>query len=108
MVVGESATAEEEMKIEPVIVRTSDLSWESWPPEQITERGRVSWKTLLSAGKTPTEHLTMGFAEVPAGEQLKVHQHAQPEAYYVVEGEGTVHLEGQEQIVRAGTAIFIP
>jgi hypothetical protein len=34
----------------PVIVDAASVSWESWPPDQLEQRGDVQWKTLISAG----------------------------------------------------------
>jgi hypothetical protein len=38
------------MNSEPVVVHEHDREWQSWPPEQVAERGDVRWKTLISAG----------------------------------------------------------
>ena len=70
----------------------------------------MQWRTLLSADRTPTEALTMGVAELAPGtaHDPPPHRHAQPEAYYVLEGEGVVTISGEEHRVGAGSAVFIP
>jgi len=69
----------------------------------------VIWRTLLSADRTPTEALTLGVAEVPAGEEApRTHRHAAAEAYYILEGAGVVEIEGREHPVEKGSAVFLP
>ncbi len=96
------------MNVEPVVIQENDLGWEGWPEDQVVERGKVFWKTLLSGDRTPSDCLTLGLCEVPPGEALHVHRHAQAEAYYVLEGEGVVTLDGHEHAVKKGSALFIP
>ena len=93
---------------EPVVVAQDEREWEGWPAEQVAERGRVEWRTLISAGLTPSAGLTLGIARIPPGEALREHRHAQEEIYLVLEGEGVVHLAGRPHAVRAGSAVFIP
>ena len=72
--------------------------------------GRVRWRTLLSADRTPSDSLTLGVAELDPGEarDFRPHRHAQPEVYYILSGEGIVSLSGAEHPVWPGTTIFIP
>jgi mannose-6-phosphate isomerase-like protein (cupin superfamily) len=73
-------------------------------------RGQVTWRTLLSGDRTPTSQLTLGVAELGPGQPAPFlpHRHAQAEAYYVLSGEGVVHLDGVEHAVRPGSCVFIP
>lgn len=70
--------------------------------------GRVQWRTLFSAERTPTEALTAGVAEILPGHELKVHRHTPPELYYLLAGEGIVTIDGVEYPVSADTSVFIP
>lgn len=72
------------------------------------ERGHLTWRTLFSAGTTPTDTLVTGVAELPAGGFLALHRHDQAETYYVLSGEGVVTLDGVEHPIRAGSNVFIP
>jgi hypothetical protein len=36
----------------PVVVRESARGWETWPDEEVQERGQIYWKTLVSADFT--------------------------------------------------------
>lgn len=91
--------------ISPVILHEQDGVLAGWDDET---HGRVQWRTLFSAGLTPTEALTAGVAEIDPGGLLVVHRHAPPEMYFILAGEGIVSIEGQEQRVGANTAVFIP
>ena len=88
----------------PVILNETSCK-EGWDDEL---HGRIQWCTLFSAGRTPTEALTAGVAEIMPGNQLKVHRHAPPELYYVLAGKGVVTIDGVEYLVSADTAVFIP
>jgi mannose-6-phosphate isomerase-like protein (cupin superfamily) len=73
-------------------------------------RGKVLWRTLLSGDRTPTSQLTLGVTEVGPGQPspFHPHRHAQSEIYYVLSGEGIVHIAGDEHALRVGTSVFIP
>ena len=96
------------MPVEPVVVESAEREWEGWPAELIDERGRVRWKTLLSADRTPSETFTLGIASFAPGDGLHEHRHAQAEVYLVLDGTGEVALEGDLHRVAAGAAVFIP
>jgi len=93
---------------EPVVVRGRDLEWETWGEGDVAERGRVFWKTLISASVTRSEALTVGIARVPPGEGLNEHWHQQAEVYLVIEGSGVVRIDSRPHPVEAGSAVFIP
>jgi mannose-6-phosphate isomerase-like protein (cupin superfamily) len=82
------------MSAKPVIVHEDERQWEGWGEEQVAERGNVLWKTLISAGLTPTTALTVGVARVPSGGELAAHRHEQPEVYLVFDGAGVVTIDG--------------
>lgn len=70
----------------------------------------VSWQTLISADRTPTEGMTLGTAVLAPGAPTAGarHRHPVPEVYYVISGTGRVHVDGVEHAVDAGSAVFIP
>jgi mannose-6-phosphate isomerase-like protein (cupin superfamily) len=96
------------MNREPVVVQESAREWETWPDEDVADRGLVYWKTLLSADVTHSEALTMGIAKIPPGEALHTHRHLQAEIYLILRGRGLVRIDGKSRPVRAGSAVFIP
>ena len=91
-----------------MIVDAASASWESWPPDQLEQRGDVQWKTLISAGLTPSGALTAGIAHLTANGRLRAHHHEQAEIYIILEGSGTVTIDGAATEVAAGTTVFIP
>jgi quercetin dioxygenase-like cupin family protein len=81
--------------------------WEYDTPAR-GETAAVRWRTLVSAGRTPTAGLSVGVFEVPPGAQLAPHRHAPREVYYVTEGEAEVLLDGVWRPVRAGDVAYLP
>lgn len=96
------------MNREPVVVDQEAREWEAWPADQVAERGEAEWKTLISAGLTRSEGLTVGVARLPPSGSLHTHRHEQHEAYYVLDGVGVVTIEGTARRVSPGVAVFIP
>ena len=89
----------------PVIVQESDCALETWssgPPTGVT------WRTLISGDRTESSSLTCGIAELTPDSSPRLHRHAEPELYYVLEGEGELTIDGSVSAVRAGTTAFIP
>ncbi len=82
------------------------------PPEGWNDpvRGVVTWRTLLSGDRTPTEALTLGVAEVTeqSGAEARLHRHAQAEAYYILSGHGILTIDGADWPLSPGTCAFIP
>jgi mannose-6-phosphate isomerase-like protein (cupin superfamily) len=95
-------------KVNPIVVHEEACELEGWADPT---RGGVRWRTLFSADRTESESITCGIAEVTASgveDLFSVHQHAQPEVYFVLSGEGMVTIDGVEYPIRAGSAVFIP
>lgn len=93
---------------EPIVSRESDREWETWSEEDVTRRGLVYWKTLISAGVTQSEQLTVGLASISPGEALHEHRHLQAEIYFVLEGNGMVRVGSEARPIEAGSAVFVP
>jgi quercetin dioxygenase-like cupin family protein len=96
------------MDCEPVVVEESAREWETWPDEEVADRGSVYWKTLVSGDLTRSEALTMGIAKIPPAEALHEHRHRQAEIYLLLEGTALVTIAGKTRPVAAGSAVFIP
>lgn len=91
------------------LVSSPYFTSEAQVPEE--RRGELfSWRTLLSADRTPTEGITMGTAEIPPGAPTAGARHRHPvaEVYYITAGTGLVHIDDQAHAVEAGTTLFIP
>ena len=81
------------------------------------DHGRVSWKTIISSDRTPSNSLTAGIATLPpkregqpvsSGGNLALHRHYHAELYFVMSGEGIVNVDMVEHKVKAGSVVFIP
>ncbi len=94
------------MDREPVVVDESTREWETWPDEEVSRKGLVYWRTLISGDVTRSEALTMGIGRMPPGEALS--RHRQAEVYLVLEGTGSVEIGSKAWSVEAGRAVFIP
>ena len=81
--------------------------WEYDTPRQ-GEEASVRWRTLVSAGLTPTSGLTFGVCEVPPGAELHPHHHHPAEVYYVTAGEAEVLMDGAWRTMRAGDVAYHP
>ena len=93
------------MASDPVVVDEFNVPLERWSDPV---RGEVGFRTLFGDGTTATDSLTAGVAEMEPGDWLGRHRHEHSEVYYIVDGEGTVVLDGEERAVGAGSAVFIP
>jgi len=96
------------MDRDPVVVDESARDWQTWPKEEVAQRGLVYWRTLVSGDVTHSEALTMGIAKIPPAGTLHEHRHRQAEIYLILQGSGSVRIDGKTRPVRAGSAVFIP
>jgi quercetin dioxygenase-like cupin family protein len=90
-----------------IVRRLKDLAWQSWPADQVPERGQIMWKTLLDDAAQGA-NMVMGVARLRKGESLERHRHAEPESYFGLGGRGIVTVDGVEHSIEAGTLVFIP
>ncbi len=89
------------------IVNPDDTAWESWSDPDIRARSAIRWKLLLTRDRTPSTGMTLGLLEIPPGARLLRHHHALPESYYILEGTGTLEIDGQISSVSPGATIYI-
>ena len=93
---------------EGIVADTPFVIEERDSPLESGEDAGVTWRTLTSADRTPTDTLTSGVCEIAPGGSLDLHRHPPLELYYFLEGTGVVRLGDREQRVRPGTTISIP
>ncbi len=93
------------MTAAPVALMLADL-----PRERFDDaaRGTLSWSTLFSADRTPTEALVCGVSILAPGEMLALHSHAEPEVYFGLAGNVRVTVAGADYDLVPGMALFIP
>jgi quercetin dioxygenase-like cupin family protein len=70
--------------------------------------GNVSWHTLISGDRTPSNELVFGVADFEPAGFLGLHRHSQAEFYFGLQGEGTVTVDGEPFRIAPGVALFIP
>lgn len=91
-------------------VRPFSINVEEAPLEGLgdMQSGNLTWRTLISGDRTPSDQLTLGVADFPPHGTLNVHRHDPAEFYFGLSGEGTVFADGVSFRIAQGIAIFIP
>jgi mannose-6-phosphate isomerase-like protein (cupin superfamily) len=66
-------------------------------------------RSLLDRTNAPVENQSLAEASVPVGQPTERHYHKlSEEFYFILEGEGTMEIDGESRPVAAGDAILIP
>ncbi len=66
-------------------------------------------RSILDRANAPVEQQSLAEATVPAGNTTERHHHKlSEEFYFLLEGEGTMEIEGGSREVGTGDAILIP
>jgi mannose-6-phosphate isomerase-like protein (cupin superfamily) len=64
---------------------------------------------LIHPTTVGSDQLGVSVAMLGPGEVIKRHRHSYEEAYYVIEGHGTMFLEGHDEIdLYPGRAVYVP
>ena len=88
-----------------VVARVERAAIETWDNEAAPG---VSWRTLISGDRTPTNELSAGLCLIEPGGELTLHRHAQAEVYHFVAGSGQMNVSGEVFDVGAGDTVFVP
>ena len=76
--------------------------------EAPSERSTCGWRHLLIS-RQDAEDSPAAWAHAVDIDGAKLHYHKRStELYYVLDGEGTVSLDGEEQAVKKGSIVHIP
>ena len=89
----------------PLVIHESDVDPVHWSDPV---RGEVGFRTVFGAPGTTNPDFTAGVTELGPEGWLGHHRHDPAELYYVVDGSGTLTVDGAEHAVRAGTAVYVP
>jgi quercetin dioxygenase-like cupin family protein len=89
---------------EELVVHESTVEPETWSD---ADRGEVSFRTVFGAERVTSE-LIAGVTDLQPGGWLGHHRHTPAEIYYVLEGRGTLTIDGEKHEVVAGAAAYIP
>jgi len=66
-------------------------------------------KEILHPGKEPLSiRYSLAHAVVKPGDTTWVHRLKTSEVYYILEGEGIMHIDGESSPVHAGSTVYIP
>jgi mannose-6-phosphate isomerase-like protein (cupin superfamily) len=94
------------MQTKAVVKHVSEGLAGGW---QDSQRGPASWYTLFSSDITPTDSLTAGVVTLePYIGKLSIHRHNPAEIYYILSGQGVVHIDGTDYPVTVDSSVFIP
>ena len=77
-------------------------------PAFVTKDGSTI-RSILDRSNAPVEQQSLAEATVPAGTTTERHYHKlSEEFYFLLEGEGTMEVDGENREVRPGDAVLIP
>lgn len=77
--------------------------------EEIMAADNTILRELLHPAKADLAiHYSLAHALVKVGETSKPHKLKTSEVYYILAGEGMMHIDDESALVRAGQAIYIP
>lgn len=68
----------------------------------------LSWHTLVSGDRTPSQGIICGVARWEPGGRLPKHRHPPAEVYFGLEGAGTVTIDGTPHQIGPGVCLYVP
>ncbi len=68
----------------------------------------LTYKLLIDASNAETDGFSFGILRLESGASLLPHHHDPQESYFILEGEGLMHLNGSEQAVGPGSVVYVP
>ncbi len=93
------------MNVEPTRIEETAAELDAWDDEL---RGKVAWRTIISAGRTPSNDLICGIAYFEADGILRLHRHRQAEIVHVLDGRGEAQVGDQTFRLEKGDTVFVP
>ncbi|HBP83609.1 MAG TPA: hypothetical protein DD661_01115 [Gammaproteobacteria bacterium] len=85
------------------ISQLDDVPWDT-----SDQNPGLTYKLLLDASNAETDGFSFGILRLAPGASLLPHHHDPQESYFILEGEGLMHLNESEQTVGPGSVIYIP
>jgi mannose-6-phosphate isomerase-like protein (cupin superfamily) len=68
---------------------------------------RAVAREIASPRNSKLKSMSIAEIKIPAGVEVVPHHHVMEEVYYIVAGEGTMMVEDEEAIVKAGQSVVI-
>jgi mannose-6-phosphate isomerase-like protein (cupin superfamily) len=87
----------------PLVVHETDVERETWSDS----RGQVAFRTIFGGRNIPGD-FTAGVTYLDTEGWLGHHRHEPAEIYYVLDGEGSLTIDGEDHAVSGGMAAYIP
>ena len=82
-----------------------EVAWKEFPDHH----GGALSKPLINPDNSAARHLDYRISMYQPMAYVKVHQHTvQEQVYHVIEGEGLMHIDGEDRVVRKHDFIFLP
>ena len=85
------------------ISQLDDVPWDT-----SDQNPGLTYKLLIDASNAETDGFSFGILRLAPGASLLPHYHDPQESYFILEGEGLMHLNRGEQAVGPGSVIYIP
>lgn len=63
---------------------------------------------LIGEGNSSVSNISLQYSEVELGKEQPLHNHAQEQCYYIIDGEGMMYVGNETCKVQEGDAIYIP
>lgn len=65
-------------------------------------------KLLVDWNRPPSHGLSLGILEFPPGTVLAPHHHSPQEIYWIHEGRGELHIDGESRQVGPSSIVYLP
>jgi quercetin dioxygenase-like cupin family protein len=69
---------------------------------------RLKTSLLIGESNSGSAEISIQITNVEVSGSQSIHSHPENQCYYIIEGQGNMKLDSEEQIVNVGDAIFIP
>jgi mannose-6-phosphate isomerase-like protein (cupin superfamily) len=77
--------------------------------EAFTTKDGSTIRSILDCANAPVRNQSLAEARLPSGGSTERHYHKlSEEFYFILEGEGTMEIDGEQSDVGAGDAVLIP
>ncbi|MFQ6112147.1 MAG: cupin domain-containing protein [Nitrospinota bacterium] len=70
--------------------------------------GGGTFKILIDEETTGARHFSLLVNEMAPGHMSKEHSHKVEHCWYILSGQGKMHMEGEVHDIKAGDAVFAP
>ncbi len=101
--VGDESPPATARALQPFSIAAGEMPVESWSGSPL-----LSWSTVVSADRQPSDELVAGVCTILPGHCAEPHRHSQAEIYFFLSGSGQVTAGDSTFEVSSGCTVFIP